>query len=234
MTNSKRTVITIDGLAASGKSTLAWQLAKKLGFAHVNTGLLYRAVAFLALQADIACDDAMALERILEEHVLSFSYSDEFGSRISLDGKDISDQLQSEEVADFTSKIAVLPELRAALRDQQQNVFPDKHIVAEGRDTGTVIFPFAEVKFFIEGDALIRAKRRAKDLHEKSGPADLSQVSQSVAEELRQRDERDRFRKVAPLMAPVDAKVIDNSQGELHETVQYMVEYVLSKLRINK
>ena len=227
---STRTIITIDGLAASGKSTLAKLLAKELGYSHVNTGLLYRASAFLALNERVSEEDQQGLVNLLENHSLAFEYSVEKGSRLSIDGKDRSDQLQTQVVANFTSKIAAIPELRAALRELQLQAFPGQAIVAEGRDLGTIIFPDATVKFFIEGDPKIRAQRRALELKEKLSPEELEMTTLAVAKELQERDERDITRNFAPLKKADDAILIDNTKGELADTVRTMVEEVRKKV----
>ena len=228
--DSARTVITIDGLAASGKSTLAKLLAKELGYSHVNTGLLYRASAFLALSKGVSEQDSEALVHLLGRHTLAFEYSIEKGSRLKIDGKDLNDQLQSQDVASFTSKIAAIPELRAALRELQLQAFPGQPIVAEGRDLGTVIFPDATAKFFIIGDPKIRAQRRALELKGKLSPEEFEITTQTVAKDLEERDERDKSRAYAPLKQADDAFLIDNTKGELVDTVQGMVQSVRQKI----
>lgn len=228
--NIQRTVITIDGLAASGKSTLAKLLAKELGYLHVNTGLLYRASALLALENNISESDSEALTKLLAKHNLTFEYSLESGSRLLVDGIDRSDQLHSGEVATFTSKIAAIPALRESLRILQLTAFPNQSIVAEGRDTGTIIFPNATVKFFIIGDPQVRASRRARELQGMLSEQELGRMINSVAQELKERDERDSSREVAPLKKAEDAIVVDNTQGELSNTVKMMVEKVRTKV----
>lgn len=231
MVSQTRNVITIDGLAASGKSTLAKLLAQSLGFLHVNTGLLYRASAYLALKEGIPAPDSQGLVELLSRHSMSFEYSAQSGSRLLLDGEDCTDLLQTSEVASFTSKIAVIPELRDSLRIFQIEAFPGNSIVVEGRDTGTVIFPDADLKFFIEGDPLIRASRRAKDLKAELSETELEQLTLSVAQELKERDARDLQREYAPLKKASDAVVIDNSVGELGDTVREMVRRVRERLK---
>ena len=230
MQSQARKVITIDGLSASGKSTLAKLLARKLGFVHVNTGLLYRAAAFLALKENLSEQQAAKLVSFLSQHSFRFDYSEETGSRLLIDDQDYSDLLQSQEVASFTSKIAAIPELREALRELQIQAFPSQPIVAEGRDLGTIIFPAATVKFFIVGDPLVRAERRAFEIKGELSEEKLKQRISEVAKELQERDERDSTRAIAPLKQAQDAILIDNSVNSLDETVEKMVKEVSIKI----
>lgn len=243
-----RTVITIDGLSASGKSTLAKLLSRQLGFFHVNTGLLYRASAFLALKEHVCEQSASELVSMLSRHQLAFAYSDQAGCRLLIDGQDYSEHLQSQEVASLTSKIAAIPELRETLKEMQVGAFPDRPIVSEGRDQGTIIFPEATVKFFIVGDPLIRAQRRAFDLgainsnnlgavnkgavelKEQFSESELKEKIKEVAQELQERDQRDSTRLIAPLKQADDAILIDNTVGTLDETLKKMVEAVKNKI----
>lgn len=230
MLKTARKVVTIDGLAASGKSTLAKLLAKELGYLHLNTGLLYRAAALLAIENKINSAEVKKVEALLRRHNFAFEYSPDKGSRILIDSSDRTEDLQSQEIAHFTSEIAALSEVRKILRDLQIQAFPTHSIVAEGRDTGTIIFPDAIVKFFIEGDPLVRATRRALDLNGQLSKEELELVSRSVAEELKQRDERDLKREIAPVKPASDAIIIDNTKGILQETVARMAQDVKSKI----
>ncbi len=225
-----RTVVTIDGLAASGKSTLAKLLAKELDFKHLNTGLLYRGCAYLALQEALTPADEAGIVDLILKHRFVFESDPVKGSVFLIDGQDCSQCLQTQEVTDYTSKIAALPRVRESLIELQKTAFGDRPIVAEGRDTGTVIFPEAEVKFFVEGDASIRAARRAKDLMGDLPEEDLQAIINSVRQELEERDKRDTTRAIAPLKPADDSVVIDNTKSNLEDTVSRMVKLVKAKI----
>jgi cytidylate kinase len=227
---NQRQIVTIDGLAASGKSTLAKLLARELGFLHLNTGLLYRACAYLALGLGLDSKDKKGLLALIDKHSFSFEGDPEKGSGILIDGEACQEGLQSEQVSSYTSQIAALPALRLKLKALQTSALEGKNIVAEGRDTGTVIFPEAIAKFFVEGDPLIRATRRAKDLMGALSESELQMVIQSVAQDLQERDQRDSSRDIAPLKKAEDAIVIDNTSGTLESTVLQMAEEVKSRL----
>lgn len=225
-----RTIVTIDGLAASGKSTLAKLLAKELNFMHLNTGLLYRACAYLGLKSGLAAEDQAGLVELILKHRFVFKADPILGSILLIDGQECEPYLQTQEVSTYTSRIAALSEVRENLKELQKKALDGHSIVAEGRDTGTVIFPEAHVKFFVEGDPLIRASRRAKDLMGALSEQEMQRVIQSVAQELKDRDERDANRATAPLKKADDAIIIDNTQSTLEQTVIRMVQLVKDKL----
>lgn len=228
---SSRTIVTIDGLAASGKSTLAKLLAKELNFMHLNTGLLYRGCAYLGLKAGLAAEDQAGLVELILKHRFVFKADPAMGSTLLIDGQACEQYLQTQEVSTYTSRIAALPEVREHLKELQKKALEGHSIVAEGRDTGTVIFPEAQVKFFVEGDPLIRASRRAKDLMGALSEHELQRVIRSVAQDLKDRDDRDANRATAPLKKADDAIIIDNTtKSTLEETVSRMVELVRSRL----
>jgi cytidylate kinase len=222
-----RHVITVDGLAGSGKSTLARALADRLGFIHLNTGLLYRAVAYAALSAEVDPMDSAALQNLLSKHQISLDIGRDGAPALKLDGRDITREVQEPHVSEATSKAAQHRVVREFLRESQRTAFLPHPIVAEGRDLGTVIFPEAKLKLFVHADESVRIARRLKQLgiinaHEHS-------VADKIRIEILERDKRDAERALSPTVAAPDAEHIDNS----HEPVAIIVErlYVLAKNR---
>ena len=226
----KRTVITIDGLAGSGKSSLAYQLSLKLGFQHLNTGILYRTVGFLVLekQAEVLKNKVKAtLEQSVVDALNSFSLfldKDSLDSpvvRIS-DGRVLSfDQLQSEEISTISSRIAVFSEVRDYLLPIQRNAYPGHNLVAEGRDMGTVVFPEATRKFFIEVPADIRAERRYRQLIGSTllKNEDPEEMKKTIKFDILERDRRDQERVLAPCAPAPDAFIFSNTAPSLTQAV---------------
>lgn len=222
-----RFVIAIDGLASSGKTTLSKLLAERLGFVHLNTGLLYRSVAHLALAAGTDVDDPAALVRMLAQHrvELRCDNQDHSSARLFVDGVDVTSAVQAPQVSEATSKAARHAEVRNALRALQRDAFPGADLVAEGRDMGTVVFPDAQVKFFIEADAAVRVERRISQLEGHTG-ASRDELKAQMLKEIIERDARDTGREVAPTKPASDSIIIDNSRGTLEQTLARMVEAV--------
>lgn len=208
---SGHTVITIDGPAASGKSSVARLLARRLGVAYVSSGLLYRAATLAALEPNVDLADEQAVVQLLGQHQVTL-HADAHGNRVSIDGKDVTEELNTDTIDVAVSTVARHPEVRAWVTERLREV--QGSFVIDGRDMGTAVFPHARVKFFLTADPEIRASRRAG---ERSG--ELRQI----AERLRKRDEQD-----AQQSAPApDALFIDT--GEL--TLGQVVDEVLSRVQ---
>ena len=195
-------VIAIDGPAGAGKSTVARAAAERLGFTYLDTGAMYRAVA-AAAAADGS--DAAAIARAARL---------ELGERVTLDGEDVTDRIREPWVAEAASRVSSDPAVREALVEQQRRLLADGDWVAEGRDIGTVVAPAAEVKVFLTADPVERARRRA---------AELGTDHEVVLREQALRDERDRNRDVAPLVAAPDAVPVDTTGLTLDEVVEQIV-----------
>jgi cytidylate kinase len=191
-------IIAIDGPAGAGKSTIARSVARRLGFTYIDTGAMYRAVALWALRASIDLSDMHRLEQLAKAADIEFD-----GDRVILNGEDVTAAIRQTDVSDAASKVSIVPGVRRAMREQQQRMGMSQSVVMEGRDIGTVVFPDAQVKIFLDADAETRAERRAREIGGEVG---------RVAQEIAERDQRDRSRAEAPLMQAPDAEYIDSSK----------------------
>jgi CMP/dCMP kinase len=207
MTDSqpRKLIIAIDGPAGAGKSTIASRLARKLGYVNLESGAMYRALALKAIEQDVSFDDAPALlelsrnSRIRLEPTLG-------GNRVLLDQRDVSQRVRERDVTEAASRVSVHPEVRAWMVARQREMGVDGGVVMEGRDIGTKVFPDADLKVFLDADPVVREQRRLDQQKIKG------QSAQQIAEQLRERDKRDRTRTASPLVAAADAVVIDSSQ----------------------
>ena len=214
-------VLTIDGPSGSGKGTIAALVAETLGWHVLDSGALYRLAGY---SADKKYIDYNNIEELVN-NTSSMSVAFET-DRILLDGEDVSLLIRTESAGIAASKVAAIPEIRAALLDWQRDYVKAPGLVADGRDMGTVVFPQADVKIFLDASAEERAKRRHKQLIEKGLSANLA----DLVSEIQERDDRDRNRSVAPLCAADDAVVIDSSSLTIDEVKQKVLEIV--KLRL--
>jgi len=199
-------VVAIDGPAGAGKSTVAWQVAERLGFVRVDTGALYRAVGLIALERGVSLEDGPALGKLSSELDLAFVEGPS-GPRLTVNGADREDDLRTPDVADAASKVSALPEVRSALLEAQRQMGADGGVVLEGRDIGTVVFPDAEVKVFLTASAEARARRRLRDLEERG----VHSTYEDVLAAMQARDTRDSSREHAPLKPAEDATVVDST-----------------------
>jgi len=221
-----RPIVAIDGPAGAGKSTVARRLADALGFVLVDTGALYRAVALAAERAQVPWTEGPSLGEltrgIVSRGALAFERDPSRGVLVLLDGRDVTEEIRTPEMGMGASTVSAHKEVRDALLDVQRQAGRAGGVVLEGRDIGTVVFPDAEVKFFLTARPEVRAERRHKELAAKGVPATLSQT----LDEVRRRDEQDSTRPVAPLRQAPDAILIDNSAWSIDETVRVMAERV--------
>lgn len=226
-----RTVITVDGLAASGKTTLARLFAAQIGFAHLNSGSLYRAIALSAVRENVSPEDGSAIQEVLTRTRIELARADDGTAVVRLNGVVVDSELQSPEISDVTSRIAVHPAIRKALVAMQRNAFPGEHLVAEGRDMGTVIFPDAPLKFFVVADVEVRIARRLRQM-EQTGhvhPEDPKVMKKNIQIEILARDERDQARTDSPAKPATDAVVIDNSARSLTSVIESMYSAALAR-----
>ncbi len=203
-------VVTIDGPAGSGKSTVARRVAERLGCGVLDTGALYRTVTLLALERGIALSDAPALARLLDD----FPWRQE-GERFFLGEREITDDIRTADVTAHVSEVSAHPEVRARLVPVQRAQAAHRALVAEGRDMGTVVFPDARHQFYLDADLEVRARRRADEMAKKGAAADV----EKLRADLRERDRKDSSRAASPLQVPEDATVIDTTDLSIEEVV---------------
>jgi len=208
-------IIAIDGPVGSGKSTVARRVADLLGYLHLDSGAMYRAVALRALAAGIALDDPAGLEQIAREARIEMEMNGR-ERRVLLDGKDVTHRLRGPEMSLYASRVAVVPGVRRVLVGHQQRMGAAGRIVVEGRDIGTVVFPHAGLKIYLDADLEVRARRRWMEYEQKGTPADLTRMM----DEVRERDRRDRERAASPLRRAHDAVYVDCSAMEAEEVAR--------------
>jgi cytidylate kinase len=220
-----RNIITIDGPAASGKSTVAGELARRLGWRYLDSGAFYRALAWKALRKGVPLNKPEALSELAGKSEIDLTSSPE-GLRILVDGRDVTQAIRQERVSEAASILAELPQVRQALVALQQHFAAQGKVVAEGRDMGTVVFPRARFKFFLDAELEERTRRRYKELISRGERASLNEVKSELA----QRDERDSTRSAAPLAQAKDALYVDST----HLAVDEVIDLLLSKIKLAK
>ena len=230
MSQKKKIIIAIDGYSSTGKSTLAKHLAKEIGYIYVDTGAMYRAVAYYAMKQgfiDKKHFDKEGLISDLDKIDLRFEFKTELGyAEIFLNNKNVESFIRSIEVSNMVSKVASISEVREKLVEQQQKISLDKGIVMDGRDIGTVVFPQAELKIFMTASAEKRAKRRYKEMIDNGVQIEYDTVLENVTS----RDHLDTTRADSPLVKAEDAMEIDNSDMTVEETYALAMSYVKKKL----
>lgn len=223
----KKIVIAIDGYSSCGKSTMAKNLARQLGYVYVDTGAMYRAVTLYALRHQLfEADgevDATSLQQAMPDIRISFQFNKQTGKPDTyLNDELVEQEIRTMKVSEKVSKIAALPFVRTALVAQQQRMGKDKGIVMDGRDIGTVVFPHAELKIFVTASAEVRAQRRYDELQQKGMPARYDDILKNVQE----RDYIDSHREVSPLRKAEDAIELDNSNLTIDEQQQWLLQQV--------
>ena len=215
-------VITIDGPSGSGKGTISQYLADKLGWHHLDSGALYRLLAYAALKQALPLDDAAALVQLAARLSESYQLPTAENPAIMLDGVDVGQALRTEKCAEAASKTAALPAVRGALLAWQRHYRQPPGLIADGRDMGTVVFPDATLKLFLTARPEVRAMRRYNQLKNKGIMVDL----QELIGEVEARDQRDSSRKASPLMPARDAVIVDNSDQDEASTLQQVLQAV--------
>lgn len=222
---SKPIVIAVDGPGGAGKGELTKRLARTLGYELLDSGAIYRVLAYAARKAGLALfdEDSLVQEALVVN--LNFEPQDD-GVHVILNGEDVSQAIRTEEAGVNASKVAVLPKVRQALLARQRDFRQEPGLVADGRDMGTVVFPDAQVKIFLDASCEVRAKRRVAQLENSGKKADYTAILQEISE----RDERDRNRTVAPLRPADDAVIIDSSDMTIEEVFDKALGIVREKL----
>ena len=220
----KKIIIAIDGFSSTGKSTVAKQLAKELNYIYVDTGAMYRAVTYFALENDLIGEDFFHIEKLIErldDIKITFKYNKDLGfAEVYLNGRNIEKDIRTLKVSRYVSPIATISEVRQKLVEQQQLMGKDTGIVMDGRDIGTVVFPDAELKIFMTASAETRAKRRYKELLERGHNLSYDEVLENVTT----RDRIDSSREDSPLMKADSAIEIDNSDLTIDEQVDSLLK----------
>ena len=214
-------IIAIDGPAGSGKSTIAKLVAKRLNYRYIDTGAMYRAVAWTAQKKGISLADESAMAKIAQSLKIEFVPSAE-GQEVKVDGKITGALLKNETVGRGAATVAAQKFVREVLVDQQRQIGKTGNTVMDGRDIGTVVFPEAQKKFFFIADAEERGRRRYKELKHKNPDLDLK----TIVEEIRQRDQEDINRKISPLVKADDALEVDTTRLSIEEVTDYVLENI--------
>jgi len=223
MTCGREPVITIDGPAGAGKSTTAREVARRLGFKLVDTGALYRALAWALVQAGVSPEDEAGVGTLLARTTVELTGGGELnGSRVLVNGRDVTAEIRSPEIAMLTSKLTALKTVRDKLTPLQRRLAAAGGVVLEGRDTGSVVCPDAEVKVYLDAALAERARRRRDELAARGLPADY----ESVKAEIAQRDRQDMEREIAPLRKPEGAVSVDSTSLSPEAVVQRILEVV--------
>ena len=229
---SKRRVVTVDGLAGSGKTSIAGELAKRTGFALLNSGLLYRAVGWMVIENGGSPGDVELSTRMAKEHRYSLREGGLGVQLILVDGVPITADLTCPQISEAASQVASYPGVREALLGAQRDAFPDRGLIAEGRDMGTVLFPDAPAKFFVTAPVDLRVARRMAQLLAKSptqGTRERDNLEAEISREIIDRDARDSTRAISPTKPASDSVLIDNSVGSLTEVVDRMYDSLLAR-----
>jgi cytidylate kinase len=217
-------VICVDGPSGSGKGTLAQRLASHLGFHLLDSGALYRIVGFAALDQDVAWDDEPSVTQIARDLDVSFVTTD-LGVRVNYCGRDVTEPVRSVRGGEGASAVAAIPSVRDALLTRQRELAMAPGLIADGRDMGTVVFPDAPVKIFLEASALARAQRRQSQLQLQGEDVSLPRLLEAIEA----RDTRDRTRSVSPLVPADDAVIVDSTDLTANAVFERVMSHVFAK-----
>jgi len=217
-------IIAIDGPAGSGKSTIAKFIAKNLNYRYIDTGAMYRAVAWSASNEGVDLDDENAVGQWAAQLKIEF-VADPAGQQVMVNGENATGLLKNEVVGRGAAKVAAQKRVREILVAKQQEIGRSGNVVMDGRDIGTQVFPNAELKFFMDADAEERGKRRYLELKEKDMDVDL----ENIIAEIKQRDHEDRTRAISPLFAAEDAIEVDTTKFTIEEVIDQVMEHIILK-----
>ncbi|MGH9664112.1 MAG: (d)CMP kinase [Bryobacteraceae bacterium] len=216
---SKRIIVAIDGPAGAGKSTVARSVAGTLGFTYIDTGAMYRAVVLWALRAKVDLGDMHRLEQLALAARIEFAPPD---SRVLLNGEDVTEAIREQHMAEAASRVSAVPGVRRAMVEAQRRMSEAGSVVLEGRDIGTVVFPGADVKVFLDALPEARAGRRAREMENQGA----SVAKEDIARQIAERDRRDRTRAEAPLVQAPDAVYIDSSALRIEEVEEAILKLI--------
>ena len=225
---AKTYAIAIDGPAGAGKSTIAKRLAKELGFQYVDTGALYRTVAYFLDLLGVSPKDVDGVERYIDELTVQIEYDEDGTQHMIMNGMDVSKDIRTQDISQKASLVSAHAVVREALLDMQRNVAKNYNVIMDGRDIGTVVLPDADVKIFLTASAEVRAKRRTDELLAKGQSADFA----TVLKEIEQRDYQDTHRPIAPLKMARDSVKLDTSELDIDGVVAAMRKIIAEKISL--
>ncbi len=217
---AKRIIVAIDGPAGAGKSTIARRLSDRLGFLYIDSGAMYRAVGLWALRAGIELSDPQRLGQLAREARIELEPAT---SRVLLNGEDVTEAIRTQEVSEAASRVSAIAAVRRAMVEEQRRMAAHNSVVMEGRDIGTVVFPDADIKIFLDADPQVRAGRRVLESAGKGESMDPGEM----ARQIQTRDQRDRTRVEAPLVQAPDAVYVDST----NLTIEQVEEHILRLIR---
>ncbi len=220
--------IAIDGPAGAGKSTIARRLAKELGYYYVDTGAIYRTVAYFLDLLGISPKDTDGVERYLDELTVAIEYDEDGKQHMLMNGMDVTDDIRTPDISQKASLVSAHAMVRDMLLDMQRDVAKKHNVIMDGRDIGTVVLPRATVKIFLTASAEVRAQRRTDELIAKGQKADFNQVLKDI----QQRDYQDSHRPIAPLKQAKDAVLLDTSELDIEGVVAAMKEIIAKKVAL--
>ena len=223
---AKTISIAIDGPAGAGKSTIAKALAKELGYHYVDTGAIYRTVAYFLDLLGISPKDADGVERYIDELTVAIEYDEEGKQHMLMNGMDVSDEIRTQDISQKASLVSAQKVVRDMLLDMQRSVAKKHNVIMDGRDIGTVVLPKATVKIFLTASAEVRAKRRTDELLAKGQKVSYEQTLKDI----QQRDYQDMNRPIAPLKQAKDAVLLDTSELSIEQVIAKMKEIIGKKL----
>ena len=216
-------LITIDGPSGVGKGTVARAVSHKLGFSYLDSGAMYRALALYADLKNIKEDDDLKLKKLLIDIHIQFVTNDEGEDRVFLNTDDVTEDIRSNEISQLASKFAKIELVRNVLTEMQKRLVKNKNYITEGRDMGTYVFPDADYKFYLEADPIVRAERRSLQLTQTLG---MKFNPQKILEEINQRDNLDKTRKICPLHPADDAIIIDTTNLSVDDVVENIINRI--------
>jgi len=214
----RRLIIAIDGPVGSGKSTVARRVAELLRYTYLDSGAMYRALAWKALERGVPLDDAARLEALATDTRIDLK-AERDGVHVRVDGADVTHAIRTPEISEATSRISVIPGLRRRMVAEQQRAGRKGSVVMEGRDIGTVVFPRADLKIYLDANVEVRAERRLRELQTRG----QSVTPDQMLEDVRDRDRRDKGREASPLVRAPDAVLVDNTAMDVEETARLIV-----------
>ena len=225
---AKKYSIAIDGPAGAGKSTIAKKLAAEMGYHYVDTGAIYRTVAYFMDLLGVSPKDVDGVERYIDELTINIEYDEEGKQHMIMNGMDVSEDIRTQDISQKASLISAHAVVREVLLDMQRNIAKEHNVIMDGRDIGTVVLPKATVKIFLTADPAVRAKRRYDELIAKGQKAKY----ETILKEIKQRDYQDTHREIAPLKLARDSIKVDTSEMDIDQVVEHIRSIVREKIGV--